>query len=256
MREWAHVDDGSLKCKCPVRNCYYHTRIELYCMCVYISLLPKGRRGPFTPPSAPSARPAGWWRGWRGSRASAWGPASSTCSATSPSRCVDDMHVACLVSAEKSPTGPFQRVDGCGDADEVVPAAEPLPGPHWGPARWRKRRSELRPRCWWCSQCSACTQRLWRRLRNDVLLVVRPSKSGRLFACTLRTVIGTIGVVRNINIIRSPGRAMNARGRTQAKGPLRPFLPALKRYASDAFCFSRYIVHVESCVFIVEKSDN
>ena len=140
------------------------------------------------------------------------------------------MQVACLVSTEKGPTGHLQR---CRVWMGVVTHTRwflPLPGPLWGATRWRKRRSELRPRCWWCSQCSACTQRLWRRLRNDVLLVVRPSKSGRLFACTLRTVIGTIGVVRNINIIRSPGRAMNARGRTQAKGPLRPFRPALKRY--------------------------
>ena len=49
----------------------------------------------------------------------------------------------------------------------------------------------------------------------------------------LRTVIGTIGVVRNINIIRSPGRARDGRSRAEAKGPLRPFLPALTKEINE-----------------------
>ena len=64
-----------------------------------------------------------------------------------------------------------------------------------------------------------------------MLLLVRPLKSDRFFACMLRTVIVTMGMVRNINIIRSPGRATDVRSRAQAKGRRRPFLPALKRYS-------------------------
>ena len=111
-----------------------------------ISLVPKGRLRPFSLLATPSARPAGWWRGWRGSRASARGPASSTCSTASPSCCVDGMQVACLVSTEKGPNWPFQR---CRVWMGVVTRTRwflLLPGPHWGAARWCKRRSELRPR--------------------------------------------------------------------------------------------------------------
>ena len=57
-------------------------------------------------------------------------------------------------------------------------------------------------------------------------------ESGRVSACVLRTAIGTIGVVRNIKIIRSPGRATDARSRAQAKGRTGLFPPTLKRYRS------------------------
>ena len=129
----------------------------------------------------------------------------------------------------KGPTGPFQRCRVWMGVVTCTRWFRPLSGPHWGATRWRKRRSEHRPRCWWCSRCSPHAMHLWRRLRDDVLLVVRPSKSGRVFACVMRTVTGTIGLVRDINFIRSPGRAMDARSRAQAKGPVRPFSPALKR---------------------------
>ena len=112
------------------------------------------------------------------------------------------MQVACLVSTEKGPIGPFQRCPvwmGVADAHEVVPYCRSLATP-W-PALGCSSMVQAKERALAallvvlsCSRCSPRALRLWRRLRDDVLLVVRPSKSGRIFACVLRTVIGTIGV--------------------------------------------------------------
>jgi hypothetical protein len=65
---------------------------------------------------------------------------------------------------------------------------------------------------------------------RDVLLMARPSKSDRIFACTLCQATSTVGMIRDINLPRSSGRAISARASEYPKVRQRTFLRALKRY--------------------------
>jgi hypothetical protein len=100
----------------------------------------------------------------------------------------------------------------------------------WAAGQLRQRWSARVGLTWSSASCLPVLRIVQQELAAGMLLVDVLSKSGRTFACVLRPVIGTVGTKYYINMLRSHVRATDARRRAQSKGPVRPFLPPLKRY--------------------------
>ena len=88
----------------------------------------------------------------------------------------------------------------------------------WATGQLRQRLSARIGLMWSSASCLPVLRIIQQELAAGMLLVDVMSETGRVFACVLRPVIGTVSVQSYMDMSRSYIRATGARSRTPSKG--------------------------------------